>query len=121
MPSSCPRRAREPRATCRIEIIGPEVLAQLEGSDISHDRPSVLDGDLRRVTGHAAEPVGRHVEEITNLDVPEPVDMKRFRLAKSTPRHHATTGPQRVVTGGAVDVIPLAAAAHDGIGDLERK
>ena len=64
-------------------IIHGCVLAQLERTDVGHNRPPVVDRYLRGVARHRAEPIGHHVKEVTDRSLAQCIRVIRGWRIKS--------------------------------------
>src|SRR5688572_18101694 len=103
----------------------PGCLTALQGADVEHYRPPVLDADLRAVGRHGAHAVADRVEDLAHR---HHADVFRCYVRGLDPGlsdfegalgDHAIAGAGQAVTGRAVDAEALLAARHGGRIGLE--
>ena len=95
------------------------VLAELQRSDISYDRPTIARLNLRRVIRHGAESIGHHVEEISQRRLAQPLDVIGRRPAEPALWDHSVAIPEPGVTGGAINIEPFTAASQNFLANRE--
>src|SRR5207237_96650 len=88
-------------------VVSGRILAQLQGTDVGHNRPAILGRDLSRVVRHYPESMRYDTIEVSEGCLAQPFDVIRGRFAwKAVRRDNPISIAQAGVTRCAINVEP---------------
>jgi hypothetical protein len=100
---------------------GCVLLADLQGTDVSDYRPTILYRNLCSVGRHRAPAVCDCVKEVSDRRLPQSIVVERGGAAEAPAHDHAVAVAGPAMTNAAEYVVTFAAAHHDFFGDWKRK
>jgi len=113
----CLRRGRSCCSGCRLSFL----LAELQRTNVSDDGPTILNRNLRCVSGHRAPAVRDRVEEMTYGRLAQAIVIERCGSAETAAHDHAIAISGKAVADTTEDLVTLTTALNGFFRDWKRK